>query len=162
MSGVEIAMGVMAAASAVAGGVQQYQQGKAEKKVQDANADIMQKNAEQSRLESSINEDTLRSQQRQQISRMRAMMSEMGMADSTTSLGLLAQEESYAEQNANNLRYSSQTEANNFINNSNLASFYGNQSLKQGKNAFNMGLINGASSAIGSYYKYSTAKPAGK
>ena len=151
MSGVEIAIAIAAAAATVAEGYSQYQQGKAEKKAYDANADILRRNAAQKRLETSMNEDLKRSENRRQISKTRAAMGEAGMLDSATSLGALGQMTANAEQNALNLRYAGETEASNYINQANLQNYYGRMAKANGKNAFKMSFVKGAINGLTTY-----------
>ena len=85
-------------------GYEQYKQGKAEKKAYDENARILRNNAARKRLENSLNEDILRSQKRQQMSKARAAFAEAGMATSATTTGVLGQMGSQLEQNILNQR----------------------------------------------------------
>lgn len=147
---VAVISAAMAAASAVAGGIQAKQAGEAEKKASDYNAEILKRNAKQARLEGTLNEDAQRSQNRQELSSARAAMGELGMSDSQTTTGLLAQEAAIGEQNAINQRYGYETEANRYMADANLEKYYGKQAQRQGRNAFYMGLLSGASSALSS------------
>lgn len=122
-------------------GYEQYQQGKAEKKAYDKNADILRQNAARKRLETSLNEDIIRSQNRKKISKARAAFAEAGMATSATTMGVLGQMAAEQENNALNLRYQGETEAINYMNQASLQSYYGREAKRQGKNAFKMGLL---------------------
>lgn len=122
-------------------GYEQYQQGKAEKKAYDQNAEILRQNAARKRMETSLNEDILRSQNRKKMAKARAAMSEAGMATSATTIGVLGQMGAEQEQNVLNQRYLGETEAVNYMNQANMQSYYGRQAKRQGKNAFKMGLL---------------------
>ena len=153
MSGVEVAavLGIASAAATVAQGYQAYQQGKQDKKVYDTNAEILRRNAAQKRLETSINEDLQRSENRRRISAARAAMGEAGILNSATSTGVLGQMASDSEQNVLNYRYAGETEANNYLNQANMQNYYGRAAKANGKNAFKMSLLNGGISGVSSY-----------
>lgn len=155
------AAAVAAAASEAVSGYAAYQQGKAEKKANDTNAEILRRNAMQKRLETSINEDTLRQQNRRKLSAARAAAAESGLSDSETMTEALAQEAAVNEQNALDLRWQGESEASNFLNQANLQNYYGKMAKANGKNAFRMGLVNGGLNGIatfGSLYKPTNTK----
>ena len=153
MSGVEtaIVLGAASAAATIAQGYQSYQQGKQEKKAYDANADILRRNAAQKRLETSINEDLQRSENRRRISAARAAMGEAGILNSATSIGALGQMASDAEQNVLNYRYTGETEANNYLSQADMQNYYGRAAKANGKNAFKMSFINAGISGASTY-----------
>ena len=155
MSGVEAAwvIAAMTAATAVAEGVSARQTAKAEKKAYDENAEVLKRNAAQKRLENSINEDLQRSENRRRISKARAAMGEAGMLDSATALGALGQMSADAEQSALNFRFSSDSEAQNYMSQAGIQDYYGKVAQQKGRNAFNMGLINAGISGASSYGK---------
>ena len=134
-------MGGLAAVGTVLQGVASYQENKYQAKVADANADIMRANADQKRLETSINEDVIREQNRRTLARNIAASSEQGMANSATTIGALGQQATDLEQNALNLRYEGIAAAENM----DIQANYYNQMAKgykrQGNNAFYMSLI---------------------
>lgn len=106
MSGVEV--GVLAATMAIAGTVAQsygeYQEGKYQSRVMKANANVLQQNAQRKRLETALNEDIAREQNRRQIAKNEAAMIEQGSL-SQTSIGVLGQQATDLEQNVLNSRY---------------------------------------------------------
>lgn len=142
---------VASAAATVYGGYSAYKQGKEQKKAYDQNADILRQNAARKRMETSLNEDILRSQNRKQMAKARAAMSEAGMATSSTTMGVLGQMGAEQEQNVMNQRYAGETEAVNYMNQANMQSYYGKQAKRQGKNAFNMSLIKAGVSLLGAW-----------
>lgn len=142
---------VAGAAATVAGGYSAYREGKEQKKAYDRNADILRQNAAKKRLETSLNEDIIRSQNRQKMSKARAAFAEAGMATSATTSGVLGQMGAEQEENALLTRYQGETEAVNYMNQANLQSFYGKQAAKQGRNAFNMSLIKAGVSLLGAW-----------
>ena len=122
-------------------GYEEYQQGKAQKEAYDINAKILKENAAKKRLETSLNEDIIRSQNRKRLSKARAAFSEAGMATSATTTGVLGQMGTEQEQNVLNQRYLGETEAMYYMNQASLQSYYGQQAKRQGRNAFRMGLL---------------------
>lgn len=151
MSGIEIAIMTAAAAATVAEGYNAYQQGKEQKKAYDANANILRQNAARKRMETSLNEDILRSQNRKQMAKARAAMSEAGMATSATTTGVLGQMGAEQEQNVLNQRYAGETEAVNYMNQANMQNYYGSQAKRQGLNAFKMSFIKAGVNAALAY-----------
>lgn len=153
MSGVEAAviLGAASAAATVAQGYQSYQEGKQQKKAYDTNADILRRNAAQKRLETSINEDTQRSENRRRVSAARAAMSEAGILNSATSTGVLGQMAADAEQNVLNYRYAGESEARNYMNQAAMQNYYGKTAKANGKNAFKMSFLNSGINGISTY-----------
>ncbi len=153
MSGVEIAVigAVASAAATVAEGYAQYQQGKSEKKAYDTNAEILRRNAAQKRLETSMNEDLVRSENRRRVSAARAAMGEAGMLDSATAIGALGQMAAQEEQNALNLRFAGESEASNYMNQALLQNYYGKVAKANGKNAFKMSFLTGGMNGLSTY-----------
>lgn len=131
----------MSAVTDVMQGYQAYQQGKDQKKAYDKNAEILRQNAAKKRLETSLNEDIIRSQNRQKMSKARAAFSELGMSTSATTSGVLGQMSANQENNALLTRYQGETEAVNYMNQANMQNYYGRVAKANGKNAFKMGLI---------------------
>jgi hypothetical protein len=155
MSTVAVAwtMAAIAASATVAEGYNQYQQGKDQKKAYDANANILRQNAARKRMETSLNEDILRSQNRKQAAKAQAAFGEAGMITSATTTGVLGQMGAEQEQNVLNQRYVGETEAVNYMNQANLQNYYGKNAKAQGRNAFKMSflqaVVNGASAYFG-------------
>ena len=142
---------VAGAAATAYGGYSAYEEGKEQKKAYDKNADILRQNAARKRLETSLNEDIMRSQNKKQMAKARAAMSEAGMATSATTTGVLGQMGAEQEQNVLNQRYVGETEAVNYMNQANLQSYYGSQAKKAGKNAFKMSLVKAGVSLLGAW-----------
>ncbi len=153
-------MGVMAGVSTVLNGYQSYQQGKAQAAAYSANAETLRQNAAQVRAEGALNEDTMRSQNRQQLASTRALMGEMGMGDSATSVGVLAQDSANAEQNVLNQRYQTETTARNYMQQAANMDYEAKLAKRQGKNAFTMSLLSGTANGVSAYYQAS--KPTDK
>ena len=151
MSGLEIAVIAAVAAATVAEGYNQYQQGKEQKKAYDANANILRQNAARKRLETSLNEDILRSQNKKDMAKARAAFAEAGMATSATTTGVLGQMGGEQEQNVLNQRYAGETEAVNYMNQANIQSYYGSQAKRQGLNAFKMSFVKAGVNAALAY-----------
>lgn len=153
MSGVETALIVAAttAASAALEGYGQYQQGKAEARANNQNADILRKNAAKKRLENAINEDIARSEARRDMSRKRVNLSASGTLDSSSATSYLGQLSADYEQNAQNMRYSGMSEAANYTQQANLQQYYGRTARQNGRNAFYMGLIGGGVQGVSTY-----------
>lgn len=154
-------MMVMAAASAVAAGIEQSKQLKGQAKALDQQARVADANASRTRLEGSLNEDVQRAQNRQAMSASRALMSEMGMSESATSTGVLAQDAANAEQNALNIRYKTESEARNYDQQASDARFGAGQARKQARRAFYMGLLQGGADAFSTYANSRTPTDSG-
>ena len=154
MSGVESALILAAttAASAALEGYGQYQQMKAEANVNNQNADILRRNAAKKRLETAINEDTVRSEARREMSRTRANLAAAGTLNSSSAVQYLGNRSSDNEQNAQNLRYSGMSEAANYTQQANLQNYYGAMNKKNGRNACYLGLVSGGLSGASTYY----------
>lgn len=138
---VTLTIGALAAAGTVMQGIGAYQEGKVQGKIADANADIMRQNAARQRLETAINEDRRREQNRRQLSRNIAAMSEMGMASSPTSIGVLGQQATDLEQNALDLRYKGLSAAESMDIQAANYNWQGKNYRMQGRNAFYGSLI---------------------
>ena len=82
-------------------------------------------------------------------------MGEMGISDSATAIGALAQNAANAEQNALNIRYQTETAARNYMQQASDMNFYAKQAKKQGKNAFRMSLLSGAANGVAAAYRAS-------
>lgn len=132
---------VAAAAATMAGGYSSYRQGKELQKAYDKNADILRQNAAKKRLETSLNEDIIRSENRQKMSKARAAFAEAGMATSATTSGVLGQMGADQENNALLTRYQGETEAVNYMNQARMQNYYGKSAAAQGRNAFKMSIL---------------------
>ena len=154
MSGIETSyiIGALAAAATVAEGYAQKQESKFQSKIQEDNARILRENAYRKRLETSINEDTMRRENRQKISRNLAASIEQGMGGSSTTIGALGQQATMLEQNALNLRYEGLSAAENLDIESNYMRQQSKLTKQAGKNAFNMSLIKAPLAFASAYY----------
>ena len=154
MSGVETAWIIAAAAATatVAEGYGQYQEAKSEARLQDANAAILRQNARRKRLETAMNEDAMRKENRQKVAKNLAASIEQGGGGSPTSIGVLGQQATTLEQNALNLRYEGLSQAENMDINANYLNQQAKATKKAGKNAFNMSLIKAPISGAMAYY----------
>lgn len=152
MSGVETAVATLAVVGGVLESYGEYQEGKYQSKVARANAKILEANADRTRLETALNEDIQREENRRAMARNYATAVEQGMSDSATSVGVLGQQEADLEQNVLNLRYKGLSEAERY----DIESYYKKQEAKQlkrqAKVKFHTGLINSGISGAKSYY----------
>jgi hypothetical protein len=142
----------MAAAATVAEGFAQKQEADFQSDIQKQNARVLRENAYRKRLETSINEDTMRRENRQKIARNIAASIEQGMGESSTTIGALGQEATKLEQNALNLRYEGLSAGENLAIQANYMNQQAKASKIAGKNAFNMSLIKAPISALSAYY----------
>lgn len=155
MSGIEAAAwaaAALAATATAAEGYSQYQQGKESKKVYDLNAEILRNNAAQKRIQNSLNEDIIRSQNRKQVAKARAAFGEAGMITSATTTGVLGQMSGELEQNALNQRYAGESEAVYFMNQAALQDYYGRSAKMNGKNAWKMSMIKAPINGAKAYF----------
>lgn len=150
-----VVMTGLAIADAANQGYSNYQLAKGQSKSYKEEARRLKENAAQTYMEGSINEDRTREQNRQTLSKMRAAIGEMGMSESATAIGSLSQDAAAAEQNALDIRYKTNTEANNYIQAASDSKFMSKQARTQGKNKFVMNLLQGAGNSVATYYKYS-------
>ena len=152
MTSIAVGMAVAAAASTVMQGYATKQEAKFQAKQQDANAQILRQNAYRKRLGTSLNEDTMRRQNREILAKNTAAAIEQGGGNSQTTVGALGQQATTLEQNALNLRYEGLSAAENY----DIAANYANQQAKatrrMGKNAFTMSLLQAPFSAMSAYY----------
>ena len=154
MSGIETSyiIGALAAAATVAEGYAQKQEGKFQSKVQEENARVLRENAYRKRLETSINEDTMRRENREKVARNLAASIEQGMGGSSTTIGALGQEATKLERNALNLRYEGLSTAENLDIESNYMRQQSKLTKQAGKNAFNMSLLKAPLAFASAYY----------
>ena len=150
-SAIALTAAAASAAATVASGYQSYKEGKEQQKAYNINADILRQNAARKRLENSLNEDILRQENREKLSKARAAMSEAGVITSATTSGVLGQMGAELEQNAMNMRYQGETEAVNYMNQAAMQSYYGKAAAASGRNAFKMSFLKAGINAITTY-----------
>lgn len=144
-------MGSLAAATTVLNTISTIQENNVKARLSDANADILRANADQKRLETSINEDVTREQNRRTLARNIAASSEQGMANSATTIGALGQQATDLEQNALNLRYEGIAAAENMDIQADYMNRQAKEYRKQSQNSFYMGLIKTPISYLSGY-----------
>lgn len=145
-------MAIVTAIGTVAQGYASYKEGKFQQKLADANADILRNNADRTRLETSINEDKMRKENRQRIAKNIAAGIEQGMGNSATTMGLIGQQSATLEQNALNLRYEGLSRAEYLDQQANYSNLQGRFAKQQGKNAFRLSFLNAGVNAAKTYY----------
>lgn len=150
---VSLTLGAIAAAATVAEGYGTYQEARYESKVASANADVYRQNAARKRLETAINEDTTREQNRRTLARNIAASSEQGMANSATAIGALGQQATDLEQNALNIRYEGISAAEGIDIQADYYDQMSNNLERQGKNKFYMSLLKAPISFAQGYTK---------
>lgn len=150
MSSYAIFTGVLTAVSTATQLYAEHQEAKFEAKQDEANAEILRKNAYRKRLEASINEDTQRRENRQTIARNLAASIEQGNGGSNTMVGALGQQSTILEQNALNLRYEGLSSSDQLLTQANYYDYSAQETRRQAKNNFNLGMINaGAQMGLG-------------
>lgn len=135
MAGLTTAGYISLALTAAAGGLEAYSSyngGKATERAYEAQAAQDEANARAKALETSINEDTLRREKRQELARMLAAQGEAGL-EGGTATGAYMSSFRNAEQDAMNLRYQGMSQWANYKNQAALNRFYGKQAFKQGQ-----------------------------
>ena len=108
------------------------------------NADVLRKNAYSVRAVGAKNEDVSRSQNRSYLANNRALAYEAGIGDSPTLISSLATSASALEQNVLNDRYKIESEAENYLYQSRVASANALELKKRYKNSFGSSLLNSA------------------
>ena len=156
-----LAMGVIAAGATLAQGYSQYKQGKYQANVYNAQADAYANAAYRKRLETSINADTQRRENRQSLARKIASTIELGGGDSQTSIGALGQFATNLEQNALNTEYMGLSQAESYQDQANSMYYMGKYTKQQGKNAWNASLIKAPLSFAGGYMMAGGTMPEG-
>lgn len=147
-----IGIATATAVATVMEGYGEYKEGKYQKKVADTNADILRQNAYRKRLETSINEDIKREQNRRQISKNMAAAVERGVGGSATTIGAIGQQMTDLEQNVLNFRYEGISAANNMDIQANSYKQQGKAYKRAGKNAFYMSLLKAPLNGAAAYY----------
>lgn len=159
MSGVEAALLSFTAGALSAYG--QYQEGRYQANVAKANARVLEANADKIRLETSINEDIKREENRRLMARNFAASVEQGMTGSQTTVGVLGQQATDLEQNVLNLRYKGLSEAESI----DIQAYFKRQESKQRKRqaklGFYTGLINSGIDAAKTYVAFSGGSSGG-
>lgn len=151
MSSAAIIGGALAVAGTVAQSYGEYQEGRYQSRVEKANADVMQQNAQRKRLETAINEDTARKMARRQLAKNEAAMIEQGNM-SPTGIGILGQQATDLEQNILNSRYQGIATAEAMDIEANYMRQNAKQKKRQARNKFVTDLIFKAPSAGFSSY----------
>lgn len=151
MDPISLAVGAVAAAGTLAQGYSQYKQGKYQASVYNAQADAYANAAYRKRLETAINADTQRRENRQSLARKIASTIELGGGDSPTSIGALGQFATNLEQNALNTEYMGLSQAESYQDQANSMYYMGKYTKQQGKNAWNASLIKAPFAAMGGY-----------
>lgn len=151
MDPVSLSVAITAAAGTLAQGYSQYKQGKYQSEVYNAQADAYSNAAYRKRLETAINEDTQRRENRQDLARKIASTIESGGGNSTTSVGALGQYATNLEQNALNKSYIGLSQAESYQDQANTARYMGSYAKQQGKNAWKASLIKAPFAFAGGY-----------
>jgi len=150
VSALTIAGYALTAASAGLAAYSSYKGGKAQERAYNAQAAQDEANARQKALETSLNEDAARKQQRAKLAKMSAAQSEAGLEGGTAATSYMSSVRN-AEQDVLNLRYQGMSQWQNYKNQAALNRFYGKQAFKQGQlGAWTAGL--GGLSQMGSMY----------
>jgi hypothetical protein len=150
MTALSVASYALMAGSAAMAAYSYYKGGKAQERAYNAQAEQDESNARQKALETSINEDTARKQQRGNLARMSAAQSEAGLEGGTATTAYMDSVRN-SEQDVMNLRYQGMSQWANYKNQAALNRFYGKQAFKQGQlGAWTSGI--GGLSQIGSMY----------
>lgn len=139
MSGIELA--IMSATATLLEGYSQKKQADYNAGVQREQARAYENASYRKRLETAINEDAQRRENRQALARQIASANEQGMGNSQTTIGALGQYARDNEQNALNIRYEGQAQAEQLTNQANAYNWIAKYTKKQGKNAWNDALI---------------------
>lgn len=138
---VSLTIGALSAAATVAQGLGSMQEANFQAEQANSNADILRQNAYRTRLETAINEDRERQQNRRILAQNTAASIEQGMGNSTTTIGVLGQQATDLEQNALDLRYKGLSSAEGMDIKANYLNQSANITKKQGKNQFYMSLL---------------------
>lgn len=146
-----IAIGLAAAGATLAQGYSQYKQGKYQAEVYNAQADVYKDAAYRKRLDTAINEDTQRKENRRDLARNIAASNEQGMGSSQTTVGALGQYATDYERNALNIRYEGLSNAESLSDQASTYNYMGKFAKQQGKNAWNASLIKAPFAFAGGY-----------
>jgi hypothetical protein len=141
MDPITATVGVISAAATLAQGYSQYKQGKYEASIYNAQADVYKNAAYRKRLETAINEDAQRRENKRDMARAFAASTEQGMANSQTAIGALGQYATDKERGALNIRYEGLSAAESLSDQATSYNYMGKFAKQQGKNAWNASLI---------------------
>lgn len=142
MAGATVAIMAVSTALQMASTIQQ---GKAQERAYNLQADLDEQNAQIKAKETSLNEDTLRKQNRQKLARIAGAQAEAGLVGGTAT-GSYLQSAMNAEQDALNLRYSGLSAWQNYKNNALYNRAYAKVAKKNALNsAYTQGLTGAAS-----------------
>lgn len=124
------------------------QQGRAQGRAYEAQASVDEQNAKMKAKETSLNEDTLRRKQRQDLARIAGAQNEAGLVGGTA-FGSYLNSFKNAEQDALNLRYEGMSQVQNYKNSAMLNRAYGKQARSNARSsAWATGITGAASSLI--------------
>ena len=149
---VAITMAVASAATATMEAYGRKKEADYQAEVMEANSKIAHENAYRKRLEASINEDTLRRENREKIARNTAAAIEQGMGGSATTIGALGQQATTLEQNAFNVRYEGLAAAENMDIEADYLRPQAKGTKRMGNNGFRLALLGAPFAAAKSYY----------
>lgn len=144
MAGTITAVMLAATAAQVMGTLQQ---GRTQERAYNAQADIDSANAKNKAIETSLNEDTLRRKQRQDLARIAGAQNEAGLVGGTA-FGSYMQNLKNAEQDALNLRYEGMSQVQNYKNSAMLNRAYGRNAMSNARTSAWVQGIGGAAQAL--------------
>lgn len=144
MAGATAAIMAVATAAQMAG---TYQQGKAQARAYEVQAGIDEINARNKAMETSINEDTLRRQNRQRLAQIAGTQSENGLVGGTALNSYMVSMKN-AEQDALNLRYSGMSQWQNYKNSAAFNRAYARTTRRNALNSMFMQGLSGAASIL--------------
>jgi hypothetical protein len=121
-------------------------------------AEILRRNAERIRFNGAINEDIMRSKNRNYLARALTAGGEAGMSESPTMMSMLATTLGGLEQNVLNARYQVESEAENYLYQARVQDENARVLKKKSSHAFQNGLMNGI---YGGMNVFSSAKGKG-
>lgn len=146
-----IAIGLASAAGTLAQAYSEKRQGDYNASVYNAQANSYKDASFRKRLETAINVDTQREQNRRDVARAIASSVELGMSNSDTTTNAIGQYASDLEKSANAINYQGLSQAESM---SNMASSYQTMARyekRKGKNAWNQGLLKAPLSYFSGY-----------
>jgi hypothetical protein len=144
MAGTVTAVMLAATAAQVASTLQQ---GRAQGRAYAAQSSVDEQNAERKAIETSLNEDTLRRKQRQDLAKIAGAQSEAGLVGGTAT-GSYLNSLKNAEQDALNLRYEGMSQVQNYKNSAMLNRAYGKQARTNARTSAWVQGIGGAAQAL--------------
>jgi hypothetical protein len=138
----------LAFTSSFLSGIGAYNQAKAQASSYKQQAEIYRRNAQILRQKGAMNEDIMRSQKRATMAEKTAALGEVGMSESPTTVSHLATTSSALEQNILNERFAVESEAENYLYQSQLALSNAKKAKSKGRNAFASSFVGGLSSGF--------------